>query len=214
METQYAKQLVCESGKKLLKLGLVAGTWGNISCRIDDSAMVVTPSGIPYETLGAEDMVTVNITDLSFEGRKPSAESGMHAGLYRNRPEIKAIIHFHSLYACVASVLGDEEIPPYLEDMAQIIGPSIRVSPHALTGSEQLIESVIKSMEGRFGALLQNHGAVCCGRDMDEAFTACQILEKACQAYVIVKQIGRGNALTPAYAQGFHDYYLNTYQKR
>ncbi|WP_130860962.1 class II aldolase/adducin family protein [Bacilliculturomica massiliensis] len=213
MDSQEAKKIVCGGGKELLRLGLVAGTWGNVSCRAGGSAMVITPSGIPYDKLEPDDMSTVSIEDLTFEGRRPSSESPMHAAIYRTRPEVNAVIHFHSLYACTASVLG-EDVPPYLEDMAQIIGPSIRISRHALTGSPLLTENVLDALSGRFGALLENHGAVCAGRDMEEAFAAALILEKACQTHLLVKTAGGGRALTVEEAEKYRDFYLNSYQKR
>ena len=213
MDIREAKKIVCDGGKELLRLGLVAGTWGNVSCRVSDSSMVISPSGIPYEKLKPEDMPAVKLEDLSFEGRRPSSESPMHAAIYRSRPEVNAVIHFHSLYACTASVLG-EDVPPYLEDMAQIIGPTIRISRHALTGSPLLTENVLAALSGRFGALLENHGAVCVGRDMEEAFAAGLILEKACQTHLLVKTAGGGKALTQEEAEKYRDFYLNSYQKR
>lgn len=213
MERKEAGRLVCESGKRLLHMGLVAGTWGNVSCRINEREMAVTPSGIHYDRLTGEDITVVNIGDLSYEGPRPSSESPMHAAIYRARPEASAVIHFHSLYACTASVL-EEEVPPYLEDMAQIIGPSIRISRHALTGSPGLTQNVLSAMEGRFGALLENHGAVCIGRDMEEAFAAALITEKACQVHLLVKTVGGGKRLSPEEAARNRDFYLNQYQKK
>ena len=211
MNIETARKLVCDSGKKLLGMGLVAGTWGNVSHRIDENCMVVTPSGIPYEILRDEDMSVVLLDDLTYTGKKPSSESPMHAAIYKARPEVNAIIHFHSLYACTASVLG-QDILPYLEDMAQIIGASIRITQHAITGSKELTANVLEALPGRFATLLENHGAVCLGRDMDEAFAAGLITEKACHAQILINQSGGGTPLPPEHAQAFHDYYLNMYQ--
>ncbi len=213
MNIGEAKKRVCDGGKALLEKNLVAATWGNVSCRIDENTMAITPSGIPYEMLTPDDMTIVKIQDLSYEGKKPSSEAPMHAALYQNRPEVNAIIHFHSLYACTASVLG-EDVPPYLEDMAQIVGASIRVCKHALTGSPELVKAVLENLDGRFATLLANHGAVCLGRDMEEAFAAGLITEKACHAHLMIKTIGGGTPLDSTLAEKFHEYYLNTYQKR
>lgn len=238
MDVKNARRIVCEGGRELLRLGLVAGTWGNVSCRTDEGLMVITPSGIPYERLGQADMVPVGLgcarppeesggcldpicgvdcaAPLAADwgcGNKPSSEAPMHAAIYRRRPEAKAIIHFHSLYACAVSAMG-EEVPPYLEDMAQIIGPSIRLSGHALTGSPRLSENVVAALDGRFGALMENHGAVCLGRSMEEAFAAAQILEKACHIHVLLKSAGGGGkVLSPEQAALMRDFYLKSYRK-
>lgn len=216
MNEREGKKLVCHSGKRLLHTGLVAGTWGNVSCRLDDRRMVVTPSGVPYDSLTEADMAVVDLWDLSCQGPKPSSESPMHAAIYRARPEVEAVIHFHSLYACTVSVLG-ENVPPYLEDMAQIIGPDIRISRHALTGSPELAKNVTDALDGRFGALLENHGAVAIGRDMEEAFSAALILEKACHVHLLVKSTAgpcSGTVLSPREAAENRDFYLNHYQKK
>ena len=208
------QELVCESGKRLLAEGLVSGTWGNISHRIDDDLMAITPSGIDYDELKPEDIVAVNINDLSYTGDiPPSSEVNMHAAIYKAKKEVNAIIHNHSLYACIVSVRSGE-VPPYTEDMAQVLGPSIKVVKHALTGSPELASGVVKALEGRYGAILQNHGAVLLGRDMKEAFAACHILEKSCRISIYVELLGKGKALPLPYAESCREYYLNNYQKK
>jgi len=214
MDTLKIQKLVADSGKMLLAGGLVAGTWGNISHRIDSDYMAITPSGISYDEITPEKIVIANVRDLSFKGDiAPSSEINMHAEIYKSKKEVNAVIHSHSLYASIVAAVG-EEVPPYTEDMAQIIGPSIRIAKHALTGTPELAERVLAALEKRYGAILENHGALCVGRDMKEAFAACHILEKACQIFITVKLIGGGKALSEEDAKSLRDYYLNNYQKR
>ena len=88
MELLKAKEIVVEAGKKLVSTGLIARTWGNVSCRVDDESFVITPSGRAYETLTPDDIVLVKTADLSYEGDiKPSSEKGIHAQCYLLRPE-------------------------------------------------------------------------------------------------------------------------------
>ena len=208
------QKLVYDSGMKLINDGLVAGTWGNVSHRIDAGFMAITPSGISYDELSPESIAVVNIHDLSYKGElKPSTEANMHALIYKAKKEINAVIHFHPFYGSIAAAKG-EEVPPYIEDMAQIIGPSIKVAKHALTGTMELAEGALAALDNRFGALLANHGAVCAGRDMKEAFAACHILEKSCQVFIFMKLLGGGKALSFEQAEGLRDFYLNNYQKK
>ena len=80
MDIMEAKQLVIKAGIEVVEYGLIARTWGNISCRVDDKRFVITPSGRPYETLTPDEIVVVNIDDCSYEGDiKPSSEKGIHA---------------------------------------------------------------------------------------------------------------------------------------
>ena len=85
-----------------METGLVQGTWGNLSIRLDDKYMLVTPSGLDYTRLTPADMVKVNISTLAYEGSlKPTSEKGLHAEVYKQRPDAGAVIHTHSKYCCV-----------------------------------------------------------------------------------------------------------------
>ena len=107
MDIMEAKQLVIKAGIEVVEYGLIARTWGNISCRVDDKRFVITPSGRPYETLTPDEIVVVNIDDCSYEGDiKPSSEKGIHAEAYRLRPEVNFVIHTHQMQASVISALG------------------------------------------------------------------------------------------------------------
>jgi len=138
MELEDIKKEVLEISIKMSKMGLTAGTWGNISARVDQDRMIITPSGMSYNVLKPEDMVLVNIHDLSYVGKlKPSIELPLHAEIYKARPEINAVMHTHSINACSIAA-ARKDIPPILDDMVQIIGGSIRITEYALPGSEQM----------------------------------------------------------------------------
>lgn len=93
MTIDEIKKLVCDSGENLLATGYVSGTWGNISFRIDDTFMAITPSGREYETMIADEIVIVNYKDHSYEGSiKPSSEFKLHTEIYRTRKNINAVI--------------------------------------------------------------------------------------------------------------------------
>ncbi len=209
-----ARQLVCDSGKRLLRSGYVSGTWGNISCRIDTDFMAITPSGREYESLTPEDMVIVNIHDLSYKGdMKPSGEMGLHAEIYRQRSEISAVMHTHSPNASTVAA-SRREVPPILDDMAQIIGPSLRVADYALPGTAKIVKATMKALSGRNAALLANHGAVCVGRDMDEAFVTCEIMEKSCRAFIESEFLGGSVPINGVEAWVMHQFYLKKYSKQ
>jgi len=209
-----ARQLVCDSGKRLLRSGYVSGTWGNISGRIDTDYMAITPSGREYESLTPEDMVIVNIHDLSYKGDlKPSGEMGLHAEIYKQRAEINAVMHTHSPNASTVAA-SRREVPPILDDMAQLIGPSLRVADYALPGTAKIIKATMKALSGRNAALLANHGAVCMGRDMDEAFVTCEIMEKSCRAFIESEFLGGSIPINGVEAWAMHQFYLKKYSKQ
>lgn len=102
-----ARELIISAVHRLTEAGLVARTWGNVSARVSEEQFVITPSGLGYEHMQPEDLVLVNISDLSYEGeRKPSSEKGIHADAYRLRPEVNFVIHTHQDKASVYGIRG------------------------------------------------------------------------------------------------------------
>jgi len=131
------RQEIIEGGLRLVKEGLVARTWGNISIRVDDTHMLITPSGRTYEDLTPEDIVLVNYLTSKHEGNiKPSSEKELHCEIYRTRKNIHAVIHTHQMNASTVAA-AHREVPPILDDMAQIIGPTVRVADYALPSTKK-----------------------------------------------------------------------------
>ena len=196
MELEDIKREVLETSIKMSKMGFAAGTWGNISARVDQDRMIITPSGMSYNVLKPEDMVLANIHDLSYVGKlKPSIEFPLHAEIYKARPEINAVMHTHSINACTIAA-ARKDIPPILDDMVQIIGGSIRITEYALPGSEQMVKNAIKKLENRNATILANHGPVCLGRNLDEALITSQIVEKAAKVFIDTQAFGGPVCLT------------------
>jgi L-fuculose-phosphate aldolase len=184
MDIKEAKQKIWEAGKRLLAEGLVKGTWGNISLSIDPETMVITPSGREYQDLKPEEMVEVNILTHEYKGNiKPSSEFRLHAEIFRKRKGINAVIHTHPPSASTVAA-ARREVPPVLDDMAQIIGPTVRVADYARSSTRKMNKVALKALKGRMACLLANHGAVCIGRDLEEAFVVSQVLEKACRVFI------------------------------
>lgn len=208
------RQKLCRSGIDLKESGLIAGTWGNISIRIDSEYFLITPSGMNYENLSPNQIPKVHIDSLTYEGpHKPSTEVKLHALIYQKRSDVGAIIHTHSMNASTVAA-ARREVPPILDDMAQIIGPTIRVADYALPGTKKLVKKTIKALHGRNGVLLANHGALTVGRNMEEAFIAAQILEKACKTFIEAEFLKGAKSINKFEAIIMHQYYLRKYSKQ
>ena len=204
---------IINGGQRLLKEGLVARTWGNISVRVDENHMLITPSGRPYETLTGEDIVLVNYHTSEYDGPiKPSSEKELHCEIYRTRKEVHAVIHTHQMNASTVAA-AQREVPPILDDMTQIIGPTVRVAEYALPSTKKITKKTVKALRGRNAALMANHGAVCVGKDLDEAFVVCQILEKACKAFIEAEFLGGAKSINKFEAHLMHQIYLRKYSK-
>ena len=158
-----------------------------------------------------EDIVPVNLRTNAHEGPlQPSSEGKLHAEIYRTRPEIHAVIHTHQMNASTVAV-ARREVPPILDDMVQIIGPSVRVADYALPTTSKIVRVTVKALRGRMAALMANHGAICLGRDLDEAFVVCQILEKACKAFIEAEFLGGAKSIGRFEAFLMHQFYLRKY---
>lgn len=196
---QKEKQIVLEAARQMLARGLVVGTCGNISLRLGgkQQLLAITPSARHYDLLVIDDIQIVDFHGKSIEGNlHPSMETTLHIGIYRARENVNAIIHTHSIYASAAAVAG-REIPPILDDQVAFLGGEIKLARHALSGSPEQVTAVINALADRSGVLLANHGAVGTGRSMRAAFTACEIIEKTAQIYLLALFAGKNNHLPP-----------------
>ena len=179
-EETLRAQLV-DYGKQLVASGLVQGTWGNLSARLDDTYMLVTPSGLDYARLTPADMVKVNMRTLEYEGGlKPTSEKSLHAAIYQNRPDIGGIIHTHSKYCCVyAAARRDLPIPA---DRQTAFQSPIKLAPYAPPGSKSLTKNTAAAVGDNYGAIMAGHGMIACGRDLTAAFQNCKQLEAIAEA--------------------------------
>ncbi len=168
-----AREIVIEAGHRLLESGLIARTWGNISARISKNEFIITPSGLAYDTLKAEQLVKVRCDDLSYDGKiKPSSEKGVHAISYILRPEVSFIIHTHQFYATAISIEGKNT------KMAAS-------SEYGLPGTDKLKEKLMVSISknpDKHAFFMQRHGALCLGTSYDDAFRIADELEQECKA--------------------------------
>lgn len=208
-------QSVLETGKIIVNSGLVCGTWGNISARLSGSdSFLITPSGVPYHELTAADLVIVNLQGEVLAGRlKPSSETLLHAAIYRERQDIKGIVHTHSSYASVFAVTR-KALPPVLEEMAQILGGEVLVAPYAPAGTSELADAAVSALGDRSAVLLANHGVVGVGRSLKEALLVCQVVEKGALVYLLSQLTGTPHLFNNDYIRALRSYYLESYGQR
>jgi L-fuculose-phosphate aldolase len=175
--------------RRLEELGYFVGTWGNMSVRVPEG-FIVTPSRVQYAVIEPSDFVTVSVDGTVVAGhRVPSSETEIHRAVLNKKSDAGAIIHSHSPFATAVSCLH-QSIPVFVEDMAQIIGGEVRCAEYVPAGQHKKIAEVVAATIGEENAvLLSNHGVLCCGRDLEEALVANQILEKA--AHMMLAAGGR-----------------------
>lgn len=182
MRLKEARIQVIETAQGLLRSGLVARSWGNISCRLNENQFVITPSGRSYLDLQPEEIVIVNIIDENHWGNVvPSVEVGIHRDIYNLRSDINAVIHTHQTEASALSAM-DAGLPAKYD---AAFGGSVRCGAYGFPGSKELRHNIQEEFLNGAGnaVLMSHHGAVCCGGDLGEAFRCAFILERTCEQY-------------------------------
>lgn len=176
--------------RRLVDIGHFVGTWGNVSVRVPEG-FIITPSRVSYELLETRDFVIVSLEGAVLAGfRLPSSETELHRAVLVGKGDIGAIIHSHSPYATAISCLH-RSIPPFVEDLCQIVGGEVKCTRYVPGGDHRgMAEEVSKTIGEENAVLLANHGVVCCGRDLEEAFVTCQVVEKAALMMLAAGSLG------------------------
>jgi len=177
--------------REMAALGLVTGTSGNASLRLDQKSILVTPSAYPYDLLQPQDLVVVNIADNTHQGtRMPSSEVRTHLTIYKARPDVHSILHAHSVFASVCAVAG-EEVPPIIDEIVVRVGGGVPLAGYQLPGTWELGKSALSALGSRKAVLLRNHGLLALGKTSRDALEICQLVERAAQIFVFSKLLGQ-----------------------
>ena len=172
--------------------GFIVGTAGNVSIRVDDK-VAISPSGVPYETMTAEDVVVFSMDGERVDGiLEPSSELPLHLSVYRETAA-KAITHNHAPASTALGLVVDE-IPPS-HYYSAMLGGIIRVAPYAEFGTDELARNVTDALKGRSGALMKNHGAITIGPTVKKAAGLLPILEYVCEIHLRAMATGAPIAL-------------------
>lgn len=188
-EEMAKREAVIRTGQTLIEENLVQGTWGNVSIRLDDRYMLVTPSGLAYHRLSPYDIVRFDMDSHAYEGKiKPSSESRMHAAIYKRYPDVNAVIHSHAIYSSVFAACK-KPIPVIHEDDRALLGDRTGYAKGKLSGTMALVKSVVKGLSGNEGrtCIIGSHGLVAAGISSDEALQKCRAMERSAKRYLGMK---------------------------
>ena len=209
------KKRLIESAKELDRLGLskIGPGKGSFSVRdVETGEFYITPSGKKYTDLNENDIVVLDKDGKPLSNGKPSVDFIFHKAIYDDRPEINAVIHLHSPYATCFALLH-QEIPVYMQVLANTIGGSIPVSEFALPGTKELGENIVKAMcKTKNAVLLANHGLVLCEKTPEKATVLASTVEDAAQASALALMIGKPIQLTEEQIQGALNFYTNNFR--
>ena len=184
--------------QQLSALGLNVNKSGNVSCRFkreEGDGFFITPTGVAYDLLQAEDIPWmplkegVTIGD-AYGQYRPSSEWKMHAAVYQKRADVVAIVHTHSLYA-TALACQNLPIPAFHYMVASAGASSIDVIPYQTFGSEALAISVAEGLMDKNACLLEHHGVMALGVSLSRALALAHEVENLAHQYVIVRSLGK-----------------------
>ena len=209
------KEAIVENGIRMLHSGLTVETWGNISMRDPETGLVyLTPSDMPYDKIVPDDVVVMNSKCEVVDGkRKPTIEYGMHVGIMNARPDVNAVIHTHPVDSQIFALLH-RDIPPVIDEAAQLLRGTVRCAKYALPGTDELAENVIEALGDGAACLMANHGAVAAGSDIDHAFRICTVLEMTAKIYYKALCIGDPQPIDDEKVAFMVDFVTNHYGQR
>jgi L-fuculose-phosphate aldolase len=182
-------------GRRLYRLGFTPGTSGNLSTRLDSRFLLATPTGVSKSMLRREDMVIVDLDGQQYSGsRKVTSEIGMHLAVYRQRPDIRAIIHTHAPIATAFACAGQALDEPLCAEAIMSLG-SVPLARYATTGTDEVAASLAHLIPDHEAILMANHGVVTYGKDLLDAFMKMETVEHFAQITLIARQLGSASPI-------------------
>jgi glutamate-1-semialdehyde 2,1-aminomutase len=219
-----AQQAVLDSCLRLCERGLLFGTGGNVSVRIpggagSGDALAITPTSRDYRSLDREEICVVDfdgnaVAGAAQRGLKPSMETPAHIGVYRNRPDVHAVIHTHQPFASMFTLIG-RSIPALFDEQVIQLGGRIDLVPYAISGSDEMTDFIVAKLGNRCNAyLLANHGALVLGTTLEKAMLNAEVLEKVARVYSYALNTGQPVSALPATSEAVFTAILHAAQDK
>lgn len=186
MKHPELRELLVNISRKVFERGLVSQRSGNLSIRLDENLILITPKSKRYENIQANDLVCITLDGEIIDGnREPSSEWQLHREIYLRRNDVKAIIHTHSICGSILASL-EMPLPVILDEQREQLGGDIKVARYAPCGTYELARNAVEALEGRKACILSRHGVVAVGESLDEAFDVCELIERFSKIYIFM----------------------------
>jgi L-fuculose-phosphate aldolase len=193
---EQARADIVEVGRRLWERGYVASNDGNISVRLDDHRLITTPKNVSKGFMTPDMMVITDLDGRKVAGeRDPSSELKMHLEVYRNRADIRAVVHAHPPTATGFAVAGIPLDRAVLAEVITTLG-SIPIAEYATPSTEELPAAVRKYVKAHDGLLLANHGALAMGGDVMSAYYRMETIEHFAKISLVARTLGREHVLS------------------
>ena len=201
------KQQVLDVAQEMLTSGLVQGTAGNVSGRLPDGNVVLTPSSLDYLAMTLDDLVVCTLDGEVVEGhRNPTTEKALHLAALRRYPEINATMHCHAKHATMFA-LTRQSIPAVIEEFVVYVGGDVEVADYKTTGTDELADEVAKRVGERAAVLMANHGLFAVGKDPKDVLHVAHLVERTAEIIWGARQIGEVVPIPDEVNETFAGYY-------
>ena len=196
------RETLCRICHLLYDRGHAVGHDGTVSLRVGEDRLLITPSGVCKGRMEPDMLVVCGLDGAVLEGeRYPSSEIAMHLEVYRQRPDVGAVVHAHPPAATAFAVCRKPLTRAYLIETVSGLG-EVPVAPFAMPSTREVPESIRPFVAHHSAVLLANHGALAWGRDLWEAFDRMETVEQTAKIYAWVQLLGGGVELTLEQTQG------------
>jgi len=190
-----SRQEILRIGKLLHERGLIAATDGNISVRLNEASVLITPTCICKGMMSAEDLIVVDMSGRRLSGfRDVTSESAMHMTIYRMRPDVGAIVHAHPPTATGFAACGMALDQALISEVLLSLG-DVPLASYATPGTSELSESLKPFIPDHDAVLMANHGVVTYGADLMQAYLNMETVEHFAKIALVVKQLGCAHPL-------------------
>lgn len=191
------RTMVLDACRELTRRGLTHGTSGNVSVRCDERRFLVSPSGMDYELLQADDVPLMDLDGRWLGRRRPSSEWRFHRDILESRHDVGAIVHTHSPRATALACTG-RGIPAFHYMVAIAGGRDIRCAPYRTFGTQELSDAALAALQDRKACLLANHGVIATGADLASAISLAGEVENLALQYSVALTLGEIRILDDA----------------
>ncbi|RGP35156.1 3-oxo-tetronate 4-phosphate decarboxylase [Pseudotabrizicola alkalilacus] len=189
-EVTKARDHICVVGKSIFDRGLTFGSTGNISVRLSDGSMLMTPTNASLGALDPARLSRFDANGIFVDGDKPTKESFLHMCMYCQRPQSNAVVHLHSTHSVAVSTLADVDpadvLPPLTAYYVMRVG-RLPLIPYFAPGDEKLAQAVAEQAADNHAVLLANHGPVVAGSSLEEAQYATEELEETAKLFLMLR---------------------------
>jgi L-fuculose-phosphate aldolase len=193
--TMTMHEQVLQAAKDMLRLGLTAGTSGNISGRLENDHVVITPSSVSYEDMTLEDLVVIDLDANVIDGqRHASSEKALHLECYKLYDEVKSVIHSHPVYATMFAC-ARQPIPAAIDEFAIYVGGDVVCAEYAMSGTPDLGVNAAAQLEKVGTTLLASHGMVTVGPNPAKTLHQAGVVERSAQIIWGARSLGEVAAL-------------------